>query len=114
VVIRRAVLTLALYLLAVALAVGKATAARREWPSPPAWWLNSTTARCVINAESGGNVHNKRNPSYRGKWQMGWSEWRKFGGTGDPADASEAEQDWRAWLYYQRSGWHPWTDYDPC
>lgn len=45
---------------------------------------------------------------------MGWSEWKTFGGTGDPADASEAEQDYRAWLYYQRSGWHPWVDYDPC
>jgi hypothetical protein len=86
----------------------------RGWPDPPAWWLRSPTAVCVIHRESRGLVHTKQNPSYRGKWQFGWPEWRTVGGTGDPANASEAEQDYRAYLYWKLAGWGAWTRYDGC
>lgn len=80
-------------------------------------WAHTHDAIKVANCESGGswsartyqgNVHDRNNPDYRGKWQIGWSEWRYFGGHGDPADASESEQDYRAWRYWMRSGWRPW------
>jgi hypothetical protein len=45
---------------------------------------------------------------YRGKYQMTTSIWASVGGTGDPAAASEAEQDRRAALLYQRSGPGQW------
>jgi hypothetical protein len=67
-----------------------------------------------VQRESGGIVHNARNSSYRGKWQLGWAEWRTVGGSGDPASASEAEQDWRAYRYWRLAGWEAWTSYDGC
>jgi hypothetical protein len=44
--------------------------------------------------ESGGNIH-AVDPSgtYRGKYQFDQQTWERFGGTGDPAAASEVEQD---------------------
>jgi hypothetical protein len=45
---------------------------------------------------------------YRGKYQMTTSIWASVGGKGDPAAASEAEQDRRAALLYQRSGPGQW------
>lgn len=46
--------------------------------------------------------------TYRGKYQFDLPTWRSVGGTGDPAAAPEIEQDWRAWLLYQRRGAQPW------
>jgi hypothetical protein len=54
----------------------------------------------VSACESGNDPANKRNPSSRGKWQFEWSTWRAMGGKGDPADASEPEQDYRASLLW--------------
>jgi transglycosylase-like protein len=45
---------------------------------------------------------------YRGKYQMTTSIWDSVGGNGDPAAASEEEQDRRAALLYQRSGPGQW------
>ena len=45
---------------------------------------------------------------YRGKYQFMRSTWKSVGGTGDPAKASEAEQDKRAVILYERSGTSPW------
>ena len=45
---------------------------------------------------------------YRGKYQMTYSIWASVGGKGDPAAASEAEQDRRAALLYERSGPGQW------
>ena len=58
--------------------------------------------------ESGGNYANKNNPKYRGAYQFSYSTWAGVGGTGDPADASPAEQDMRAQMLDARSGWGPW------
>lgn len=58
--------------------------------------------------ESGNNYSNKRNPFYRGAYQFSYATWKSMGGTGDPADASPAEQDMRAEKLYARSGAGQW------
>jgi len=58
--------------------------------------------------ESGGNYANKSNPKYRGAYQFSYATWRSVGGSGDPADASPAEQDMRAQMLYERSGAGQW------
>lgn len=80
-------------------------------------WAHASFSILVANCESGGthqgqryngDPHNRNNPRYRGKWQMGFPEWADEGGSGDPADASEAEQDYRAWKLWKARGWQPW------
>jgi hypothetical protein len=46
--------------------------------------------------------------SYRGKYQFDYGTWESMGGSGDPAAAPEAEQDYRAALLYAQSGSSPW------
>jgi soluble lytic murein transglycosylase-like protein len=46
--------------------------------------------------------------AYRGKYQFDYSTWASVGGSGDPAAASEAEQDMRAQMLYERAGSAPW------
>lgn len=46
--------------------------------------------------------------SFRGKYQFTYGTWRAVGGRGDPARASEAEQDLRAAMLLKRSGTSPW------
>ena len=55
------------------------------------------TLQRIAQCESGGNPA-AVSPSgeYRGKYQFSRATWRAMGGTGDPAQAPEAEQDQRA------------------
>jgi hypothetical protein len=46
--------------------------------------------------------------TYRGKYQFDFGTWASVGGKGDPAAASETEQDRRAAMLYKRSGATPW------
>jgi hypothetical protein len=46
--------------------------------------------------------------AFRGKYQFTFGTWAAVGGRGDPASASEAEQDRRAAMLLQRSGSSPW------
>jgi hypothetical protein len=46
--------------------------------------------------------------TYRGKYQFDYGTWESVGGSGDPAEASEQEQDYRAALLYAQSGSSPW------
>ena len=46
--------------------------------------------------------------TYRGKYQFSFSTWASVGGKGDPAAASETEQDRRAAILYKRSGPGQW------
>jgi hypothetical protein len=41
---------------------------------------------------------------YRGKYQFDYSTWASVGGQGDPAAASETEQDRRAAMLYRTAG----------
>lgn len=45
---------------------------------------------------------------YRGKYQFSFATWRSVGGRGDPAAASETEQDRRAAMLYRRDGAGHW------
>lgn len=82
-------------------------------------WANSPFSVRVANCESGGgwadlsptydgNPHLRDPNGHYGKWQFAPATWWGVGGSGNPADASEAEQDYRAWLLWQRDGWSPW------
>jgi hypothetical protein len=63
----------------------------------------------IANCESHGNPRAVSGTgTYRGKYQFSYSTWAAVGGSGDPAAASEAEQDYRAALLYQRSGPGQW------
>jgi resuscitation-promoting factor RpfB len=63
----------------------------------------------IAACESGGNpTALSAGGRYRGKYQFTRATWRSLGGTGDPAKASEAEQDRLALLLYQQRGAAPW------
>jgi peptidoglycan hydrolase-like protein with peptidoglycan-binding domain len=65
--------------------------------------------RQIAECESGGNPRAvSPGGQYRGKYQFSLETWRNLGGTGDPVDASEAEQDRIALKLYRRSGTAPW------
>jgi len=65
----------------------------------------------IAKCESGGNPK-AISPSgrYRGKYQFDMETWRSVGGHGDPAKASEEEQDRRALKLYKREGKKPWPN----
>ena len=68
-----------------------------------------TILRRIAECESGGNPRAvSRDGRYRGKYQFMRSTWRSLGGTGDPADASEATQDRLALKLYRAEGIGPW------
>ncbi len=67
-------------------------------PIPP---VLKAIARCESHGEpraisAGG--------TYRGKYQFSFSTWKSVGGKGDPAAASETEQDRRAAILYKAGG----------
>jgi peptidoglycan hydrolase CwlO-like protein len=63
----------------------------------------------IAQCESGGNPRAvSASGQYRGKYQFSQATWEGVGGTGDPAAASEAEQDKRAAILYAQSGPAPW------
>jgi hypothetical protein len=67
------------------------------------------TLEAIAECESGGDpTIVSADGSYRGKYQFSVSTWETVGGSGDPALAPEAEQDYRAALLYAQSGSSPW------
>ena len=63
----------------------------------------------IAACESGGNPGAvDASGTYRGKYQFDIGTWASVGGSGDPAAASEAEQDARAAQLYAQSGSTPW------
>lgn len=70
-------------------------------PNVPIPGVLSSIARC----ESGGDPRaTSPGGRYRGKYQFSFSTWRSVGGRGDPAAASETEQDRRAAVLYRTGG----------
>ncbi len=101
------------------------TAMSRPMPAAPVAsssataWADSPFAVRVANCESGGgpsdtnrtydgNPHLSDPNGHYGKWQFAPGTWAGVGGTGNPAAASESEQDYRAWLLWKQDGWTPW------
>jgi hypothetical protein len=71
--------------------------------------ISQSTLDAIGECESGGDSHAiSAGGTYRGKYQFDYGTWASVGGHGDPAAASEREQDYRAALLYQRSGSNPW------
>ena len=63
----------------------------------------------IAQCESGGNPKAvSPDGQYRGKYQFAQETWESLGGTGDPIDASEAEQDKRAAMLMERQGPSAW------
>jgi Transglycosylase-like domain len=82
---------------------------RRElFASLPAG-VSLETLESIAACESGGDPGAvSSDGSYRGKYQFSVGTWESVGGSGDPAAAPEAEQDYRAALLYASSGSSPW------
>jgi hypothetical protein len=100
-----------------AAARAKAAAAASVTSSSAEGWAHTYMSIRVSNCESGGtpqgqhydgNIHAVNPSGYYGKWQFALGTWSSVGGSGNPAYASEAEQDYRAWLLWKRDGWSPW------
>jgi Transglycosylase-like domain/Putative peptidoglycan binding domain len=67
--------------------------------------------RQIAECESGGDpTAVSPGGQYRGKYQFSVDTWRGLGGKGDPAKASEAEQDRLALKLYRRAGTSPWPN----
>jgi Transglycosylase-like domain/Putative peptidoglycan binding domain len=65
----------------------------------------------IALCESGGNpAAVSANGRYFGKYQFSLATWRSVGGAGNPAAASEAEQDRRAAMLYRARGTAPWPN----
>jgi len=65
----------------------------------------------IAACESGGDpTAVSSTGSYRGKYQFSTSTWQAAGGSGDPAAATEAEQDRRAVVLYEQSGAAQWPE----
>jgi hypothetical protein len=69
---------------------------------------SGTLAR-IAQCESGGNPSAvSADGQYRGKYQFSRATWQAMGGSGDPAQAPEAEQDRRAAALLAQAGTSPW------
>ncbi len=78
-------------------------------PSPESVGVSVATLDSIAACESGGDpAAVSADGSYRGKYQFDYGTWASVGGSGDPAAAPEAEQDYRAALLYSRGGSSPW------
>jgi hypothetical protein len=71
--------------------------------------VSQETLDAIAACESGGDpTIVSSDGTYRGKYQFDYGTWESVGGSGDPAAASEQEQDYRAALLYSQSGSSPW------
>jgi hypothetical protein len=71
--------------------------------------VSISTLESIAACESGGDpTAVSSDGSYRGKYQFDYGTWESMGGSGDPAAAPEAEQDYRAAMLYAASGSSPW------
>jgi hypothetical protein len=78
-------------------------------PSPESVGVSAATLESIAACESGGDPSVvSADGTYRGKYQFDYGTWASVGGSGDPAAAPEAEQDYRAALLYSRGGSSPW------
>lgn len=62
----------------------------------------------LAQCESGGNPRAVNPAGYYGLYQFDLQTWASVGGSGNPIDASAAEQTARAQILYSQRGWAPW------
>jgi hypothetical protein len=85
----------------------KAAKAEPEFGLAPG--VSQATLDSIAACESGGDpTAVDSSGTYYGKYQFDTGTWASVGGSGSPAGASEAEQDYRASLLYSRAGSSPW------
>jgi soluble lytic murein transglycosylase-like protein len=77
-------------------------------PSAESLGVSQATLDAIASCESGGDPTAVNAAGYYGKYQFDLGTWASVGGSGNPADAPEAEQDYRAALLYSRAGSSPW------
>ena len=70
--------------------------------------VSAAALEAIAACESGGDPTAVNAAGYYGKYQFDTGTWASVGGSGNPAEASEAEQDYRASLLYSRAGSSPW------
>ena len=71
--------------------------------------VSLSTLNAIAECESGGDPGAVSSSGlYFGKYQFHTGTWAAVGGQGNPAEATEAEQDYRAALLYSRSGSGQW------
>ena len=63
----------------------------------------------IAQCESGGNPRAVNPNGHYGKYQFDLQTWQSVGGSGNPANASETEQDQRAARLYAERGASPWA-----
>jgi hypothetical protein len=81
---------------------------RGRWPAVPGGPSPAVLDR-IAQCESGGNPRAiGGGGTFRGKYQFMQSTWEAMGGRGDPAQATEAEQDHRAAVLFVRWGAGQW------
>jgi resuscitation-promoting factor RpfB len=82
-----------------------------ETASTTAGGGDEATLERIAQCESGGDpTAISADGTYRGKYQFDRETWRQMGGTGDPADAPEAEQDRIAAKLLAARGTAPWPN----
>ena len=88
--------------------VTKARKAARKPDFGLAGGVSQATLEAIAACESGGDPTAVNAAGYYGKYQFDTGTWASVGGSGNPAEAPEAEQDYRASLLYSRAGSSPW------
>jgi hypothetical protein len=79
--------------------------------SPAAGGADDARLERIAQCESGGDpTAVSADGTYRGKYQFDRETWRQMGGSGDPADAPEAEQDRIAAKLLAARGTAPWPN----
>jgi hypothetical protein len=79
--------------------------------APESVGVSSAALSAIASCESGGDpTAVSADGAYRGKYQFDYGTWASVGGSGDPAAAPEAEQDYRAALLYSQAGSSPWPN----
>jgi hypothetical protein len=68
----------------------------------------SPALEAIAASESGGDPAADTRNGFYGKYQFDLGTWQSVGGTGNPAQASEREQDRRAAALYAAAGPSPW------
>jgi hypothetical protein len=74
-------------------------------------WAAQPSSQAVIWCESNGRYAINTGNGYYGAWQFDYPSWHWNGG-GEFADyphqATPEQQNYIAWVYFNRSGWRPW------
>ena len=80
-----------------------------DFGTPESLGVDQGTLDAIASCESGGDpTAVDASGTYYGKYQFDFGTWASVGGSGSPAAAPEAEQDYRAALLYSRAGSSPW------